>query len=289
MRILILGGSGMLGHRLWIALQEAHDTWVTIRGSSMPFPHKVQFPRDKVCTNVDALVFDEVVRSLSAVRPDLLINCVGLIKQVPLASDPLAAIRVNAMLPHQLALVCRSAGIRMIHISTDCVFSGKKGNYVESDPSDAVDLYGKTKYLGEVIYPGTVTLRTSIVGRELKSKLGLIEWFLAQESEINGYTRAIFSGVTTGELSRVIRDSVLPNPDLQGVYHVSAEPISKHDLLAKARDVLQHPITIHRCDEFVIDRSLDSSRFRTVTGYHSPSWDAMLESLAAESSLYRVP
>ena len=288
MRILVLGGSGMLGHRLWVTLQETCETWVTVRGGSIPFPDRPQFPKDRICANVDALIFDEVVRSLSLVRPDLVINCIGLIKQVPLANDPLSAIRVNAMLPHQLALICQSAGIRMIHVSTDCVFSGGKGRYLEEDPSDATDLYGRTKFLGEVAYPGTVTLRTSIVGRELKSKLGLIEWFLAQEGEINGYTRAIFSGITTGELGRVIRDFVIPNPDLHGVYHVSSEPISKHDLLTLARDAYGHRVRIRRHDKVIIDRSLDSSRFRAATSYLPPSWESMMKALVEDSYLYEA-
>jgi dTDP-4-dehydrorhamnose reductase len=259
---------------------------VTVRGHSLPFRDLPQFPRAKVRTNVDALVFDEVIRSLAAVQPELVINCIGLIKQTPLADDPLSAIRLNAMLPHQLALVCQAAGIRLIHISTDCVFSGKKGHYSEDDPSDAQDSYGRTKFLGEVSYPHTVTLRTSIIGRELKSKLGLIEWFLSQEGEIDGYTRAIFSGVTTDELGRVIRDHVLPHPELSGVYHVSSEPISKYELLVLAKDAFAHPIRIRPFEKFVIDRSLDSARFRKVTGYEPPPWPTMMRQLAQDASLY---
>jgi dTDP-4-dehydrorhamnose reductase len=286
MRILILGGSGMLGHRLWLALRDSYETWVTVRGSADPFPERPEFPRERIHWNVDALVFDEVVRALAAVRPDLVINCIGLIKQTQMANDPLSAIRVNAMLPHQLALICRSAAIRLIHISTDCVFSGKQGHYVEGDPADATDLYGRTKLLGEVGYDNTITLRTSIIGRELKARLGLIEWFLAQTGSVNGFTRAIFSGLTTGELGRVIRDYVIVRPDLWGVHHISSEPISKYDLLVKAARFLVHPIEIHPYGEYAIDRSLDSRLFRTATGYEPPSWDAMIEGLAQESLLY---
>ena len=287
MRILILGGSGMLGHRLWLSLRDSFETWVTVRGSADPFPERPEFSREKIRWNVDALVFDEVVRTLAAVRPDLVINCIGLIKQTQMANDPLSAIRVNAMLPHQLALICRSAAVRLIHISTDCVFSGKQGQYVESDPADATDLYGRTKFLGEVGYDNTITLRTSIIGRELKARLGLIEWFLAQRESVNGFTRAIFSGLTTGELGRVIRDHVLAHPELHGVYHVSSQPISKYDLLVMAARTLAHPIRVHENGEYAIDRSLDSSLFRTATGYQPPSWEAMMEGLAQESSLYQ--
>jgi len=287
MRILVLGGSGMLGHRLWMRLQDTHETWVTVRGHEAPFPDRPEFPRDRICTDVDALVFDEVVRALSAVQPEVVINCIGLIKQTPRANDPLSAIRVNAMLPHQLALTCASARIRMIHVSTDCVFSGRKGAYTEDDPSDAADLYGRTKFLGEVGYPHTLTLRTSIIGRELKSRLGLVEWFLAQKGEVQGYTRAIFSGVTTDELARVIREFVLPDPTLNGIMHVSAEPISKHDLLVLARDTLHHPVRIIPQDQFVIDRSLNSGRFRGRTGYQPPSWPEMIEGMTEDASLYK--
>ena len=289
MRILILGGSGMLGHRLWLSLRDSYETWVTVRGSADPFRARPEFPRERIRWNVDALVFDEVVRTLAAVRPDLVVNCIGLIKQTQMANDPLSAIRVNAMLPHQLALICQSAGIRLIHISTDCVFSGKQGRYVEGDLADATDLYGRTKLLGEVGYNNTITLRTSIIGRELKTRLGLIEWFLAQKDAINGFTRAIFSGLTTGELGSVIRDYVIARPELCGVYHVSGEPISKYDLLAMAARLLAHPIEIRPFDEYAIDRSLDSRRFRMATGYEPPSWEAMIERLAQESPLYENP
>jgi dTDP-4-dehydrorhamnose reductase len=276
----------MLGHRLWTSLQREHDTWVTIRGSKNIFPDKRIFPPDQICYNVDALIFDEVVRSLATVQPDLVINCIGLIKQAPLAKDPLSAIRINAMLPHQLALVCKSTGIRFIHVSTDCIFSGNKGNYTEDEPSDAVDLYGRTKFLGEVSYPNTITLRTSIIGRELKSKLGLIEWFLAQEGEIDGYRKAIFSGMTTDELSSVIQKYVIPNEELSGLYHVSSEPISKYQLLVLAKQAFDKQIEIRPYDDFVIDRSLDSSQFRKVTGYKPPSWEAMIDKLAGDFVLY---
>ena len=276
----------MLGHSLWLRLQQQHDTWVTTRGMQDHFPTLPQFPRDKIISNVDAMIFDEVVRALATVQPDVVINCIGLIKQTPLAKDPLSAIRVNAMLPHQLALICGSTSIRFIHISTDCVFSGRKGNYTEEDESDAIDLYGRTKFLGEVSYPNTVTLRTSIIGRELKSRLGLIEWFLAQSGEINGYQKAIYSGLTTDELGRVILNFVILKKDLTGVYHVSSEPISKFDLLKMAKDAFDHDVTIKPYADFVIDRSLDSTRFRETTGYTPPTWQEMIRELAEGSNLY---
>jgi dTDP-4-dehydrorhamnose reductase len=174
----------------------------------------------------------------------------------------------------------------MIHISTDCVFNGKKGNYTEVDPSDAEDLYGRTKFLGEVSYPHTITLRTSIIGRELKTRLGLIEWFLAQKGEIQGYKKAIYSGFTTDELSRIVMDYIIPRPDLSGVYNVSSDPISKFDLLGLAKESFRHNVNISPNEEFIIDRSLNSTRFRQATGYNPPSWPEMIEMMTQNSSLY---
>jgi dTDP-4-dehydrorhamnose reductase len=290
MKILILGGHGMLGHRLWLNLRKEHEAWVTVRQTSSPFPDRPDFPSKYVRPDVDASNFDQVTRALASIQPDLVINCIGLIKQMGhLARDPIMAISLNALLPHRISLVCRAAKIRMIHISTDCVFSGKKGNYLESDESDANDLYGRSKFLGEVAYPPhTITLRTSIIGHELKTRMGLIEWFLAhQDGEtVKGYTRAIFSGFTTDELSRIIMDYVIPHPELTGLHHVSSEPIAKYDLLRLANNAYGRNINILPDDQVVIDRSLDSTRFRQATGYQSPSWTEMIREMAENSNLY---
>lgn len=288
MKILILGGSGMLGHRLWINLSKYHETWVTIRGDNAQFPDVPEFPRQYIRQHVDALIFDEVIRALASIQPDLVINCIGLIKQQGhLAKDPIFSISLNALLPHRISLICRSANIRMIHISTDCVFSGKRGNYTEADQSDAEDLYGRTKFLGEVAYPPhTITLRTSIVGRELKTHLGLIEWFLAQNTTIRGFKKAIYTGFTTDELSRIILEYVIPHPELVGVYHVSSNAISKYDLLMLIRQITSHPVEIIPDETFECDRSLDSSRFRQATGYIPPSWEEMIGTTARTFSFY---
>ena len=276
----------MLGHRLWINLGSVHETYVTVRGDGSQVPNLAEFPRQYMRKNVDALNFDEVTRALASIQPDMVINCIGLIKQTPLAKDPLSALQLNALLPHRLSIICRTARIRMIHISTDCVFSGKKGNYVETDPSDADDLYGRTKFVGEVAYPHTVTLRTSIIGRELKARLGLIEWLLAQEGTIHGYQRAIYTGLTTDELARILLDHVIPGEDLSGIYHVSSDPISKYDLLMLAKDAFGLKVKILPDTEFICDRSLDSTLFRRITGYSPPAWTDMIEELATNSSLY---
>jgi dTDP-4-dehydrorhamnose reductase len=287
MKILILGGSGMLGHRLWINLRKEHEVWVTVRGEENPFPKVPEFPSQFVRFRVDGLILDEVTRALASIQPDLVINCIGLIKQMSLSSDPLFSISLNSVLPHRISLLCRTAKIRMIQISTDCVFSGKKGHYIESDQSDAEDLYGRAKFLGEVQYPHTITLRTSIIGREIKKCLGLVEWFLSQTGTINGYQRAIFSGFTTDELSRIIQKYVIPFPKLSGVYHVSSDPISKYEILMMIKKAFRKNDVIIMPDQgLACDRSLDSTLFRQATGYQPPSWPEMIEEMASHAAFY---
>ncbi|WP_082736216.1 dTDP-4-dehydrorhamnose reductase family protein [Syntrophomonas wolfei] len=283
-RVLILGGTGMLGHTLFsqLMLESNLDVYATARSSE---GLKEWFPVDmvsKIRTGVDADNFDTVIRALASIQPDVVINCIGLIKQLPISSDPLSAITVNSLLPHRISLVCRTAGARLIHISTDCVFNGSKGNYTEQDPSDAQDLYGRSKFLGEVSYPHCVTMRTSIIGHELKGKLGLIEWFLAQKSSICGFTKAIYSGFPTVELARIIREVVLPNKELSGVYHVSSEPISKYDLLNLVAAKYGKIVKIEPFPDFVQDRSLNSDYFRQVTGYKPPSWEELINGMYSD-------
>jgi dTDP-4-dehydrorhamnose reductase len=286
MRVLLLGGTGMLGHRLWINLQKEHEVWVTVRGGGNPFPDVPQFPADRIVHRVDGLTSDDVIAALGAVRPELVINCIGLIKQLEHAGDPLPALSMNALLPHRVAAICRAVGARFIHISTDCVFSGRKGNYAESDPSDAEDVYGRTKFLGEVQGPHALTLRTSIIGQELKNRLGLVEWFLAQTGTIRGYRKAMYSGFTTHELSRILLKHVIPDPGLSGLYQVSSEPISKYDLLLLAKEAYGSGIEIVAEDRFVCDRTLDSTRFRKATGYGAPSWAVMIREMASDAAFY---
>lgn len=286
MRILILGGSGMLGHRLWLNLNQVHETWVTVRGDGSQLLDILGVSREYILPQVDALVLDQVTHAMASVRPHLVINCIGLVKQIPLADDPLASIAINALFPHQMASICKQAGIRMIHFSTDCVFSGKKGQYVEEDTPDAVDLYGRTKLLGEVTYPHTVTVRTSMIGRELRTRHGLVEWFLAQKGEVKGYTNAIFSGLTTDELSNILLRFVIPRPELTGMYHISGEPISKYDLLRLIKESFGLSVNVLPEEEPMIDRSLDSTRFRQATGYAPPTWRTMIAQLKEHSIHY---
>ena len=284
-RILILGGTGMLGQSLvrYLSGYPEYDVYASARslaGLQKHFPEDllVRFRTD----TVDANDFDSIVRAIASIQPDVVINCIGIIKQLPLSNDPLTAIAFNALLPHRISLISHAAGARLIHISTDCVFDGKKGMYTEKDPSTAEDLYGRTKYLGELDYPHCVTLRTSIIGHELKGGYGLIEWFLAQAEKVRGFRKAIYSGFPTIELARIIHDYVLPNPELNGIYHVSSEPISKYDLLVLVAERYGKDIEIEPYDDLMQDRSLDSAIFRETTGYQPPSWDELVERMHSD-------
>lgn len=224
---------------------------------------------------------DRLLELLADVKPDVVVNCIGLVKQLAEADDPLRAIPINALLPHRLARLCAVGGARLIHMSTDCVFSGNRGMYSEEDAADATDLYGRSKYMGEVDYPNAVTLRTSIIGHELNGQRSLLNWFLSQEGWVKGYTRAIFSGLPTVELARVIRDFVIPKPELHGVYHVSSQAISKYDLLRLVADQYGKEIEIVPDEALAIDRSLDSARFRDATGYVTPAWPELVRRMHA--------
>lgn len=283
MRILVLGVTGMLGGAVFRAFNgdPMYSVWGTLR-SSAGLKYFSDVELSSLLPGVDVLDQDALVAVLSSVRPDVVINCVGLIKQLSDAKDPLSALPINAMLPHRLARLCDLAGARLIHVSTDCVFSGLKGGYVEGDQSDAEDLYGKSKYIGELHdYPNAITLRTSIIGHELSSSYALVDWFLAQEGAIRGFSKAIFSGLPTVELARVMKDFVLPHPELNGLYHVAAEPIAKLDLLELIANQYGKAIEIRPDPSLVIDRSLNSERFTQATGYKAPSWPQLIELMHA--------
>jgi dTDP-4-dehydrorhamnose reductase len=235
--------------------------------------------KPNILTGVDVENQDGLVAVLEKTRPDAVINCIGLVKQFAESDDPLLALPINAMLPHRLARLCALVGARLVHVSTDCVFNGKRGGYRESDVSDAEDLYGKSKYIGEVTTSHAITLRTSIIGHELNSAHGLVEWMLAQEGRIKGYRKAIFSGLPTVELSRIVRDIVLPADHLTGLYHVAAAPIAKFDLLKLVADAYGKSIVIEPDDAVSIDRSLNADRFREATGYVAPEWPALVKKM----------
>jgi dTDP-4-dehydrorhamnose reductase len=284
LRILILGGDGMLGHRLLAHLQKNHETKVTLHRDLAAYEPYGLFTRDNSYAAVEAQDADRMLEVVADFRPEAVVNTVGIVKQRGAAKEAIPSLEINALLPHRLALLCKAVGVRLVHVSTDCVFSGrKKGGYTEEDVPDPLDLYGRTKLLGEVSEPGCITLRTSIIGLELSRRTGLIEWFLSQRGEIRGFTKAIYTGLTTAEMSRVIERVLVEHQALSGVWQVASEPINKHDLLVRFSEVLgRDDVSIVPDDSVRIDRSLSAVAFEEATGYHAPGWNEMLEELGAE-------
>lgn len=290
-RILILGGGGMLGHKLFQRLRERFPgTRCTLRGrpregalAKVPL-----FDGDDVLPNVDAMDLSKLRDLLGDERPDVLINCIGIIKQRDSAKVARPSIKINALLPHELAHWAAKWGGRVIHFSTDCVFAGYKTSpYAEDDPSDAEDIYGKTKYLGEVAAENSLTLRTSIVGRELKHFRSLVEWFLAQEGRtIQGYAGHLYSGLTTNHLVDVVGDLIEHHPDLHGLYQVASTPISKYALLTELAAAKDMSITIEKDTQQVLNRCLAGERFVADTGIQTKSWAKMIAELVSDNTPY---
>jgi dTDP-4-dehydrorhamnose reductase len=277
-RVLVLGASGMLGNAVFrlFAQSPSFLTMGSLRSTNL-LRYLAKDLHDRVICGVDVENLDSLTGLFAKSRPDVVINCIGLVKQLAAADDPLVVIPVNALLPHRLARLCEVAGARLVHISTDCVFSGVKGMYTEADVSDAKDLYGRSKYIGEVDYPHAITLRTSIIGHELSGSQSLVNWFLAQQEAVRGFRRTIFSGLPTVELALVIRDYVIPRPELHGLYHVSAKAINKYELLRLVANAYGKSVEIHPDDQLVIDRSLDSTLFCQATDYHPKEWSELIQ------------
>jgi dTDP-4-dehydrorhamnose reductase len=278
--VLALGASGMLGNAVlrFFSQSPGYAAVGSVRSAAARnlLPKELQ---SQIISGIDVENADSLLHLFDRVRPGIVINCIGLVKQLAEANDPLAVIPINSLLPHRLLRVCKISGARLVHISTDCVFAGTKGMYCEDDFADAKDLYGRSKFLGELDDPQAVTLRTSIIGPELNNSHGLVGWFLNQRGRVKGFRRAIFSGLPTVELARVIRDFVIARTELRGVYHVSSEPISKFELLSLVARVYGISIEIEPDDRLIIDRSLDSARFRQLTGYIPPVWPQLVRAM----------
>jgi len=277
----------MLGHKLWQVFAGLFDAYVTLHRDFKAYERYKLFDFARSVEHISAEKFESIVRATDAVRPGVMINCIGIVKQAEAAKDPVTSIEINALFPHHLARLCQERGIRLIHISTDCVFSGRKGDYSENDLSDAEDLYGRTKFLGEVSGKGCLTLRTSMIGREIETSNGLIEWFLSQEGKtIDGYTGAIFSGFTTNALAEIITNIIYKQSELHGVWHVASAPISKFDLLLLVKQVYGLNIKIEPNQSVVCDRSLNADRFRKTTGFVPPTWHDMIEQMYRDPTPY---
>ncbi len=288
MNVLVIGGSGMLGHKLVQVLSRKFDLSATLRSNitqypKCPTPNNVKFFED-----IDIENFAAVETVFKVLKPEVVINAVGIIKQVSSARNAVKTLTVNAVFPHRLAEIAAQMRARLINISTDCVFNGKKGDYVETDVADAYDLYGKSKHLGEVTEGNCLTLRTSIIGRELNSSHSLLEWFLSQRGgAVKGYQRAVFSGFPTLILAGIIGDIIENHASLNGLYHVSSEPINKFELLKLVKNAYQTDVKIELDTNFVIDRSLNSARYRTATGFVPDSWENMIALMADDKESYQ--
>jgi dTDP-4-dehydrorhamnose reductase len=279
-KILIIGGDGMLGHELLQHLSTTHDARVTLRGGLSAYEPFRMFNTDNAYDGIDVQRPESVRAVITDFCPDAIVNAAAIVKQRPEANNSIPVIEVNALFPHQLELMARSAGSRVVQISTDCVFSGTRGYYAEDDVPDPVDLYGRTKLLGELVDGRAVTLRTSMIGLELTRRIGLVEWALAQSEAISGYRRVPYNGLTTMEFARVLELVLTRHSALTGVWHVSTHSISKHDLLVRLFELLDEPIEVKPDDAVACDRTLRSDRFRAATGWEPPTWEQMLPELA---------
>ncbi len=278
--VLIFGASGMLGNTLmkYFLAQPEFNVYGTVRSADSLANFGPKF-REKFLYDINIDSVDSLISAFEIAKPTVVVNCIGLVKQLSASVDPLKALPINAILPHRLSKICGITNSRLIHLSTDCVFSGREGMYSEADIPDASDLYGLSKRLGEVTYDNAITLRTSIIGHEISGQRSLVDWFLAQEGVVSGFTRAIFSGLPTIEIAEIIKNHVIPRPDLTGLYHISAEPIDKYKLLNLVAAIYNKDIRIIEDSNFKIDRSLDSSRFRSATGYIPPSWTELIHKM----------
>jgi dTDP-4-dehydrorhamnose reductase len=280
LRVLVLGATGMLGATFFRAFSadKSLETFGTMRDAG----GAKYFAPDLRATLIPNVHFEGETGLLSAfsvAKPDIVINCVGIIKQLPNSNDNLESLAINASLPHRLAKYTGLVGARLVHFSTDCVFSGKDGPYREDDFPDAYDLYGRTKYLGEVNYENAVTLRTSIIGHELNSAKSLVNWFLSQSGEVKGFSKAVFSGLPTIEITRIVREFVIPNAELRGLYHLSVDPINKYDLLRLVAETYAKDITIRPDEKLIINRSLNSDRFRAATCFAPTPWPELIKAM----------
>lgn len=278
--VLVLGASGMLGNAVFrvLASSQALRTFGSVRNNSARRFFAAE-SQDFLLSGLDVCNADTLTEVLCRVRPDVVINCVGVVKQLLTLQNPLDILPVNALFPHQLAQLCALSGARLIHLSTDCVFSGTQGLYDENDVPDARDLYGLSKLLGEVTDKNAITLRTSIIGHEFLGNHGLVEWFMSQKQTVNGFVNAVFSGLPTVEVARVIRDYILPNRELQGLYHLAAEPISKYELLKLVRAQYGKAIEITPCETPVLNRSLNGNKFFLATGYQAKPWPELVQTM----------
>jgi len=287
MKVLIFGGSGMLGHKLVQKWADKFELWTTLRSELQIYDEFKLYTKQNTFQNIYVEDIDSVEKVIRQVKPDVIVNAVGLIKQLPTATNVIQTLTTNSIFPHKLSELSQRYEARLITISTDCVFSGDKGNYSETNVSDARDLYGKSKNLGEVVNENCLTIRTSIIGREIKTAHSLVEWFLANRGgKVKGFINAIYSGFPTVIMADILSDVIENHPKLCGLYHISSEPINKFELLQLINKAYSSRIDIEAFEDFKIDRSLDSTKFRKTTGFSPLGWREMVEQMAQDNSLY---
>ncbi len=288
-KIFVIGATGMLGHKLALKLSSYHHVIASVRGKIPDFftPHISH--NLSIMEGVDAFKPETVENAIQSVKPDYVLNCVGIVKQLAEAKDPVTSISINALFPHQLERFANKYNFKLIHFSTDCVFSGQKGPYTQNDPSDVNDLYGMTKFLGEVKGPNALTLRSSIIGREFNNPTGLIEWFLSQKGKmVKGFAGALYTGLTTNTMADLIAFIIDKKPQLNGLYQVASQEISKFDLLKLVNDIARTNTTIEKDDVFLCDRRLSSMEFHNASGWQAPNWPEMLKTMFDEDKAYYI-
>ena len=286
-RILVLGATGMLGASLFRGLSGSEKWKVTgtVRKRSTAWQVIDSVPDAKIIDGVDAFDFESIDRAIRATGPSVVINCIGVVKQLEEHFQSEVSIEINSLFPRKLARACSDVGARLIHFSTDCVFSGQKRNYVETDVMDASDLYGRSKALGEIDSPPHLTLRTSIIGHETNTAHSLIDWYLSQTNVVKGYRGAIFSGIPTVVISQLLNDFILDST-LSGIFHLSAKPISKFDLLSLVKRVYEKGPPIMPCDEYKVDKSLNSDKLKAELGLQVDDWPSLVNSMHDEYRRY---
>lgn len=290
MKVLILGANGMLGHKLYQVLCDEIDVCGTMRAEYTPTDMMKYSFYDwvNIYTYADVLSHASLIEiMLLASKPDVVINCIGVIDKATCEHDRLTTVKINTLFPQRLSNLCQVAKMRLIHISTDCVFSGREGNYTEESPADATDAYGKSKYLGEVTGDNVLTIRTSIIGRELVRSRGLLEWFISKRGgKVDGYSNAIFSGFPTVVFASIIKDIILNHPELSGLYHIASNPIDKYTLLNMINDTMHLGIKVVKQPAYKCDRSLNATKFNKATGFKPRPWSLMLDELAKDARQY---
>jgi dTDP-4-dehydrorhamnose reductase len=283
MKVLIIGATGMLGYSLFSNLTEYSelDVYGTVRNIKGKERFFINYPNN-IIEGIEVDNINKIENVISNLKPDVVINCIGLIKQHDISKQHTDAIAINSLLPHQLASICSRLEAKFIHFSTDCIFSGRKGGYLEDDIPDAIDLYGKSKRLGEVDYYPHLTLRTSIIGHELSSNVSLIDWFLSQENKTKGFSKAIFSGLPTCVIAKLLAENILPKADLTGVYQLSVDPIDKYSLLTLVAEIYNKKIEVEDSTELVIDRSLNSDRLQQLIRFKVPTWESLITDMNSD-------